>query len=240
MMFSNKVKFLVVLSVISFIDCKSQGNLDPPSNSRTANVQNIYNINQLISPVEYSIEGTPYFTDTYSKGSAYSSAVNIYDKEMRYNIFYDRMEYKDGGTMFAIDPDLTIEKIVLGTLTFVVDNYKVKNKMVPSYFLRLDSGRVTLMTKMRIIFKDRQQGKAIEGNIPATYQRQPDFYYFKLGDGPLMKVRSIKKLIDALPDQKQKMEKFARSEKISANKSEELTKFIEYYNSLPSGGSEEK
>jgi len=240
MMFSNKVKLLVVLSVISIIDCKAQGNLDPPRNSRTAKVQNVYNINQLISPVEYSIEGSPYFDDAYSKGSVHSSGVNFSDKEMRYNVFYDRMEYKERGTVYAIDPDLTIKKIVLDTLTFVVDNYEVKGKMVPSYFLRLDSGSVTLMTKIRIIFKDRQQGKPIEGNIPATYQRQPDFHYFKLGDGPLMKVRSIKKLIDGLPDRKQEMEKFARSEKISANKPEELTKFIQYYNSLPSGGSGEK
>ncbi len=48
---------------------------------------------------------------------------------------------------------------------------------------------------MRVIFKDRQQGKPIEGDIPAKYSRMADINYFKLGDGPLIKVRSIKKLI---------------------------------------------
>jgi len=54
-----KLRFVAVLFVIGFMDCYAQGVQDPTSRGRTANVQYIYNINQLISsPVEYPIEGT--------------------------------------------------------------------------------------------------------------------------------------------------------------------------------------
>ena len=231
-MLSIKLKLVVILSFAIFVDCKAQFSLNPEEGARSGSVQYIYSLDRITSPVEYTIEGTPYLTDTYLKSHVYSHKGNFSDIDMRYNIFYERMEFKEKDLLYAIDPDSKIKKIVLGTQTFVVDNYELKGKMAPAYFLRLDSGRVTLMTKMRIIFKDRQQGKPIEGDIPAKYSRLPDINYIKLGNGPLIKVRSIKKLIDELPDRKQEMEKFAKNEKISANKAEELTKFIQYFNSL--------
>ncbi len=231
-MLSIKLRLVVILSFAIFIDCKAQFTLNPEEGARTGSVQYIYSLDRITSPVEYPIEGTPYLTDTYSKSHVYSNKGNFSDIEMRYNIFYERMEFNEKDLLYAIDPDLVIQKIVLGTQTFVVDNYELKGKTAPAYFLALDSGRVSLMTKMRVIFKDRQQGKPIEGDIPAKYQRMPDVNYFKLGNGPLIKVRSLKKLIDELPDQKQEMEKFVKNEKISANNAEELTKFIQYYNSL--------
>jgi len=231
-MLSIKLKLVVILSVIILIDCNAQFSLNPAENARSGSVQYIYSLDKITSPVEYTIEGTPYLTDTYLKSHVYSHKGNFSDIDMRYNIFYERMEFKEKDLLYAIDPDSKIKKIVLDAQTFVVDNYELKGKTAPAYFLRLDSGRVTLMTKMRIIFKDRQQGKPIEDDIPAKYSRMQDINYIKLGDRSLIKVRSIKKLIDELPDRKQEMEDFAKKEKISANKAEELTKFIQYYNSL--------
>ncbi|GJM30567.1 MAG: hypothetical protein DHS20C17_32020 [Cyclobacteriaceae bacterium] len=98
--------------------------------------------------------------------------------------------------------------------------------------IRLDSGGMSLLTKMEIIFKDRQQGKPIQGDIPAQYQRMPDKYYFRLQDGSLERITSMKKVLQWLPDRKKEMEEFVKEHKISAKNTEELIAFTQYYNSL--------
>ncbi len=148
---------------------------------------------------------------------------------MRYNIFYDQMEFKDKDSVYAIGPDMSIKKVVIGSETFVVDNLEFKGKTVP---LSLDSGRVSLVAKMLVIYKELRQGKPMQGDIPPRFERMPDTYYIKIGHGPLAKVSTVKKLIEMLPDRKQEMEKFTQNEKTRANKPDELTKFIRYYNSL--------
>ena len=231
-MLTNKLVLVVALFMVSIMISSAQFSRNPQNDSRASSVQYIYSLDRLSSPVEYNIEGTPYYNEVYINSHVYSQKGNFSDVQMRYNIFYDRMEFKEEESLHGIDPDLLINKIVIGNKTFVVENFELKDEVNPTYFMRLDSGRVILMTKLKVVFKDRQVGKPIEGDIPAAYQRMDDVNYIKIDGGPLIKVRNIKKLIVELPDQKKEMEHFARKEKISANKEEELTKFIQYYNSL--------
>lgn len=232
MMSVSKLIFVAVLCSIPLMECHAQFSKNPASGATTGSVQYIYNLNELTSPPEYPIEGSPYFNETYLRSNVYSSKGNFTNVEMRYNMLHDRMEFKERDLLYGIDPNLAIEKIVMGTNTFVVDNYEFKGKTIPTFLLRLDSGKITLVTKMMMVFKERQQGKAITGNVPAKYQRMADDHYYKLDQGPLIKIRSIKKLIEALPDHKEEMEEFNHDQKTSAGNQVELTRFIRHYNSL--------
>jgi len=184
------------------------------------------------SNVEYPIEGSPYFEDEYVKGNIYHSLGVNKNVQMRYNIYYDRIEYKGKETEMAIGPDKRIRKVELGEQTLVLNLYEVKGKTALAYFIRQDSGKMTILTKMTVMLKGPQFGKPIEGDVPAKYSRMPDTHYFKIGDGPLIKIQSIKKLIEELPDHREEMEVFARKEKTSTNKPKELIRFSQYYNSL--------
>jgi hypothetical protein len=59
----------------------------------------------------------------------------------------------------------------------------------------------------------------------------PDAHYIKIGKGLLAKIDNIKKLIEVLPAHASEMETFSHREKIRTN-TEDLTKFIHYYNTL--------
>ena len=88
------------------------------------------------------------------------------------------------------------------------------------------------MAKKRVLFKEQQLGKPIEGDIPASYNQIPDVYYIKVENGPLLMVRSIKKLIAEFPDKKKELEEFTKKEKISSKEIEDLVRLTRYYNSL--------
>ncbi len=64
------------------------------------------------------------------------------------------------------------------------------------------------------------------------YSAAPDVFYFKIKDGTVEKVESIKKMIAGFPDKQTELTEFAKKEKISPKKEEELIKLVRYYNSL--------
>ena len=142
------------------------------------------------------------------------------------------MEYKQNKVLHVLNPDLLIKRIEVADRTFVVDVYQLKDKPKFGFFVRLDSGRITLMSKMIVGMTEFEGARALQDPKPAQYIRQPDTYYYKIDDGPLIKIGNIRKLIESLPDHKKEMEEFSKIEKISAKKPEGLTKFIQHYNSL--------
>jgi len=239
MIVTDKLKFILILQLASTTYCNAQ--LKPvfsaPNRSNASSAQNFVGGGGAglltSSDVDYPIEGTPYFSDDFVRGSIFIFRGTYPDRDMRYNIYADRLEFKVHDSLYVIAPDRIIRKVVMGDHTLIVDSYEVKGKLVSTFFLRLDSGKISLMAKKIITFKDRQIGKPIQGDIPARYVTMPDTYYVKLGIGSLIKIESVKKLIEGLPDHRQEMNEFAQREKTSANKPKELISFIQHYNSLP-------
>lgn len=231
---AGKVPQLVmILSMVGVVNVDAQ-NITPGAHAgmSTGRVGYVYLLDDLLNPKEYDINGTPYYKEEFAKGQLYSDLGKMPEIEMKYNIFFDRMEYYQQDTMYAIVPNLSIDKIVLDGQTFVVENFEGDDGIYPTYFVRLDSGSLSLLTKMEINFKDRQQGKPIQGDVPAQYQRMPDKNYLRFSDGTLKRITSKKKLIQCLPDHKKEMEKYAKENKLSVKNNEELIKFTQYYNSL--------
>ena len=62
-------------------------------------------------------------------------------------------------------------------------------------------------------------------------QNKEDEYFFKIGNGQLTEISSVKKMIENFPDKQNELKEFVRREKISKNE-EDLIKLVRYYNSL--------
>ncbi len=230
-------KSFVLITLLSISIVQSNGQAKQVDNAiNRANPNSVHSFTgygtTMPSEREYPIEGTPYANDEFVKGMIYHHH-GSQSAEMRYNIYDDRIEYKGKDTvLMMIGPDKLIQKIELGDQTLVVELYEEKGKKALTYFIRQDSGKMTMLTKKAISLKPPQFGKPIEGDIPAKFTRMPDTHFYKLDKGPLVKIVSIKKLIEELPDHKAEMETFVKKEKISANKPKELALFSKYYNSL--------
>lgn len=185
-----------------------------------------------VDPYE-KIEGTPYWNDTYKKGSIIMQKGTYPDMQLRYNIFQEQMEYMKNEALYVVPPELLIRRVELDSSIFVVDVYLLKDKPTFGYFLLLDSGRITLLTKMMVAMTEYVGARALQEEKPPRYVRLPDTYYLRVDNGQLIKVGSLKKLMEALPSHREEMETFARKEKISTRQARDLIRFVRHFNSLP-------
>ncbi|MEO5978477.1 MAG: hypothetical protein ABIS36_26665 [Chryseolinea sp.] len=179
------------------------------------------------------IVGTPYFDDKYSKATLYTKLGIFSNLEMRYNIYLDRVEFKQKDSVVSLGPDSIVHKIALGNNVLVVEKLTVRGKTQNSYFVRLDSGRITLISKPSVEFKARQEARPIETDgKPPSFIRKANEYYIKIGSGICSKISGIRGLIEILPDKKKEAQDFAKREKTSPRDEKDLLMLVRYYNSL--------
>src|SRR6185503_1940379 len=104
---------------------------------------------------------------------------------MRYNIEGDYVEFKQKDVTYILDPSPSVKKVSLPTTHLVVDNYEVKGKSTSGYYVLLDSGKLTLLMKKKVILRPAQAPKAIETEgKPARYEKLGDEFFYKLNGGP--------------------------------------------------------
>tara|TARA_R110000744_G_scaffold84385_2_gene165149 strand:- start:270 stop:953 length:684 start_codon:yes stop_codon:yes gene_type:complete len=182
---------------------------------------------------EYPVDGSPYLNPEFTEGEVYTSKGNYSEVPLRYNIDTDVIEFSQDEAVYALDPEPRIKKVVIGENVFVVEKGEIIGKMNNSFYLRLDSGKAQLLMKKAVSFREAQPAQAMQAaSTPARYQKMPDQYFYKIGDGGVMKIGSIKKLIEEFPDKQEELSAFAKKEKISPKNERELISFFQYYNSL--------
>ena len=177
------------------------------------------------------VEGSPYLVSEFVKGSIRSGKGTFEGVEMRYNIHQDIIEFKQNNFTYILDPSPDIHLVNMGQYKLVVEK-GIKNRPYGFYQV-LDSGRVTLLAKKTVRYREGRAPQALESApTPARYTTMPDTYYYRVGNGPLVKVTNLKKMIADFPDRHDQLKAFASEEKISSNKGNELVKLVRYYNSL--------
>jgi len=184
-------------------------------------------------PAAEKVDGTPFLNENFVDGVVYDNSARFPGVPMRYNMYDDLIEFKQGNQLWILDPQPRVRRVELDGHIFVVDGYEFKGKIKQGFFLLLDTGKVTLLSKKMVTYREQQPPKALEsGPTPAKYSAAPDVFYFKIKDGAVGKVESIKKMIASFPDKQIELTEFAKKEKISPKKEEELIKLVRYYNSL--------
>jgi hypothetical protein len=186
----------------------------------------------VVAPTDSKIEGTPYLDEKFVEGE-----ITLGDKvrkvPVRYNVFQDLIEYKQNGQPLVLDPSPAIHKVHFGDNTFVVQKFESKGKTKNGFLALLDSGKVMLFSKKGVIFLAAKKGGALDGtDLPARYTRTPDVFYYKIGDGELHEIESIKSMIASFPEKQEELTLYAKKEKISPRKEKTLVQFVQYYNSL--------
>jgi hypothetical protein len=178
-------------------------------------------------------EGSPFLNEQFVTGTVYSSNKKYGAIPLRYNIFNDQMEFQQNNNIYALYPEPRVTKVILGEETYVVEKHDVKGKMAYGYLTRLDSGKMILLSKKVVRFTERQEAKALQSSAtPAKFTRVQDVYYYKIGDGDVTKVGSLKNLIESLPDKHEELSSYAKKEKLTTRSAEDLKKLSAYYNNL--------
>jgi hypothetical protein len=182
---------------------------------------------------EVTVEGSPYLNDSFISGEVHFEKGPPSAVPVRYNIYRDYMEYEQQGKVYVLDPSSRIKKVTINELVFLVEKYENKGKGTFGYFTLLDSGKVSLFTKQVVIFHEQKEPKALESGVtPAKYARAANAFYFKTHNGIITKIDNLKKFVSGLPDKQNEVMQFAKAEKLSTRKEDELKKLIQFYNSL--------
>jgi hypothetical protein len=210
--------------------------------------QNIYYINQQIvdaldriaqlknlSPQAQGIGGSPYDHDDFIPGDIYYDVNWRYPGvPMRFNIFNDEMEIKLEGQekVYAVSPEKRIGKIAFQKDTFVVADYEFKRKIIAGFFMVLAHGKVDLLEKPRVEFREKEVDKGFVEPEPDRFIRLQDEYYIRKNGKMAEKLPNLKKVIEFIGDHQKDLEIYAKENKISSGNIEEMIQFVSFYNSL--------
>jgi hypothetical protein len=179
------------------------------------------------------IEGTPYLDEKYVDGEIYFGESARTKAPLRYNIYQDLMEYQQNGKALVLDPSTKIKKVQMGDITFIVEKLTLDGKTKYGFLNLLDTGKVTLFSRKMMRYQAPLKNRALDGgDEPAKFSKMSDLYFYKIGTGELQEVGSLKDLIASLPDKQDEIKQYAKQEKLSPKKEDELRKLIQYYNSL--------
>jgi hypothetical protein len=175
------------------------------------------------------IEGNPYLNSEFVDGVFYLKDTTAVKLKIRYNIYADEMEYQLKGIEYTVGNPESINKILLGKSVFVNLPFVAKG----GYFELLESGKCYLIQKRCVKFKPAEGPKPIEArSIPAQFIQERDVFYILTNNSTVTTIVNKKSLLNALQDQKVKIESFIKQEKIKNTKKDNLIKIIKYYNSL--------
>jgi hypothetical protein len=188
---------------------------------------------RLQGPKQYEAEGSPYLLDDFILSAIYANSNKASGILVRYNVFEDYMEFKHQGSLYMLMPDKSVEKVVVGEVKFVVEEYSYKGKLKMGYLQMLDSGKVILFSRKEVNLIPAKEATPMQYNpTPAKFERLQDVLYYKIGKGITLKVENIKKIIANLPDHTDEMSAFVKENQISTRNEEEVIKLFKFYNSL--------
>jgi hypothetical protein len=171
-------------------------------------------------------EGSPFLNDAFTPGFVYLGEERSAKVPIRYNIHADVMEFEEGGSRYVMEPNNQITKIEIGDHRFVVEAFLPKKQN--GFFELLGEGKLTILAKKAVNHRKNDEMH----NIPAKYARLPDTYYYKIENGIVTRMSSLKNLIRSLPDKQDQVSKYAEEEKITVKDPNDLLKLANFYNSL--------
>ncbi len=191
-----------------------------------------YNLHKMIhseTANDYKdVKGSPYQYNDFINGVFYLQDSSKIILPIRYNIYEDKMEYKIKDVIYSVGNPEIVQKIEIGQSVFIYN----PNLFKGGFFEIVESGKCILMHKMVVVFKPAEGPKPIVGeDIPAQFVRKPDIVYLVV-DSKAFGIKNLNSVIDALKDQKPKIENFIKVEKIRNIKNDNLNKIVLYYNSL--------
>lgn len=174
-----------------------------------------------------NVEGSPFLKEEWTPGTATSKNGESYQVNLKYDIVKDNIifEGKDEGPMIFSTP---ISRFTLNGSTYANGFPSVDTWNDATYYEVMGAGKTKLL---RHFFKRKQAVRDIGGI--SGYKYEDDDVYYLLKDGRMNGIKPTKSsLLDALNDKKDKVESFAKQNKINFKNDADLAKLMDYYNSI--------
>lgn len=183
---------------------------------------------------ESDISGSPYLNKEFVAGDIFTtSKVQFKEVPLRYNIYYDRLEFKTPEDEISglAAPEIVV-KVVFEDFTLAYIPFNSLNKMKRGFFQVLVEGNASLFAKQIVQFDQPQETTGYKQAKPAQFSRKSDEYYIRIGMEAAEKVGKKNEIFTLFPDSHNELKDFIKENKIKPGKAESLKKLVNYYNSL--------
>jgi hypothetical protein len=173
------------------------------------------------------VDGSPYYTFEFIKGTVYLNDGNYASFPLRYDIFRDEIEFlKDEKIFWLIKKDI---KFVRYGSEMLILTHAISDTSKLGYFFLKDTGKYKVMKKMRVAFYPMVPPVGYTQTIPAMFKREDDEFYLQYEGLPAQKIKNKKDLSTIFLDNETALD-FIKKEKIRVNNFEDLYKLVTYLN----------
>jgi hypothetical protein len=182
--------------------------------------------------------GSPYFLPNWKLGWIRLADNRVFTAvPLKLDLEQQEVHYKrSDGTDVAVQPGQVRQMAIVDTIAGIPVLYQflsgfepIDNQTETSFYLLLDSGRVTLLESLRKkLFQDKN---AYAATFVKEYRLYNDLYVVK--SGKMIRIKRDPKFFQQLTkDEQSPMEDFVQKNKISFKSEEDIRKYIDYYNGL--------
>jgi hypothetical protein len=235
-----KIRFIIGSLLLMFSALPSTGQNTFYINKKVDDMLDTLTHLQRLITHEFDYEGSPYYNEEFLRGDLYYGENWKYpDVMFRYNIFNDEMEFLVEDRVYALAPDNRIQRIIIEDDVFVVAECHEGNRVISGFFRALYEGKVDLLSKLHMTFREKQPDFRYIEPDPAKFTRMNDQFYLRKDNGDLCRISSLNKMIEFIDDFKAELQRFASEEKISKTNKDDLIKFLSYYQTLVDDGGPE-
>jgi hypothetical protein len=180
------------------------------------------------------VDGTPYFSEKWMKGNVIIEESEYRNILLRVNILETTLEFMDnkGEAMVCTMP---IKQVILNDSVKGIKYRFVHSSFLPDnpelrrcWLLELVPGQAGLYKfEKKTINENRPYGSATtEQRIIGTS------YYYILFNKELIRVKKTADIPDILVSQKQALQEYIKSNRLSAKDEKDMTKLVNYFNTL--------
>ena len=183
----NKKHLLLVVTLTLTTLAWGQTSLELPSSYINNNTYG--GVNNSLPP---NVEGSPYLTDEFTKGTVFIENEQPYGAMMRYNAYQDEIQVQGSdGISSLFKRDYVWAEI--GGQSFRIETYNTRSGTSKGYFVELNRGKVRLLKRIEKEFKEGQPAvSSYSEDTPPRFEEKVTYYLLREGS-PAEEVRLRKK-----------------------------------------------
>ncbi|NIF05296.1 hypothetical protein F3J23_07565 [Chryseobacterium sp. Tr-659] len=172
------------------------------------------------------IIGTPYYGKGFSPAKFSGTDETA---PARYNSFKDEVEFQKGDKTFVLPKNDAFSKITFTNSKETLVKLDTGDDL-SGYFFELADGKYGLYKKIKTKFIDAAPAvNSYATDRPASFKVLDPVYYIKTPNGFVKKTKTAKDIIKELPDRKDELETYFKSNK-KLDKQEDLVKLVNFLN----------
>ncbi|MBU1013103.1 MAG: hypothetical protein KKG99_08850 [Bacteroidetes bacterium] len=181
---------------------------------------------------EADIKGSPNLNDNFILGTILTNnKIKYVDVPLRYNIYNDDMEFEvDKNTYLAISNPKSMNEICIGDDVFVYTIKRNKKGEQFGYYQLLQKGKVQLLSRYNIVFKEATTTTGYKAPEPAKLERNSNTYYLQIGTDEPQEISGKKDIQTIFGSESPKIEAFIKKEKLNVRKEADLIELVKFIN----------